>query len=297
MKVEIKPGKYMLGVSGGVDSIALLDLLAKKPGIEIVVCHFDHGIRPDSKQDETLVRRSAAWYKLAYETQRADLGPSASEQTARDARYKFLESMKLKHSAKAVITAHHQDDKIETALLNILRGTGRKGLSAIIDNKAVVRPLLNTPKQDLIKYALDNNLVWREDSSNQSRDYLRNYLRLEVLSKATPEQRSSLISNIDKVAKINKSIDRHIATLSQLLHSNHQLSRDSFTKLPMDLGSELIVYWLRNAQSGEFDKKTVARLNMALRTAGNGTRHSVNRYQQLQISGSSAHFSNTLPKL
>src|SRR4051812_31887046 len=115
MKVKVPRGKYILAVSGGVDSMVLLDLLARKPGIELVVAHFDHGIRPDSKKDEVLVRKAAASYGVAFEPGQGNLGPAASEATARQARYHFLDEVLTKHQALKIITAHHQDDAIETA--------------------------------------------------------------------------------------------------------------------------------------------------------------------------------------
>jgi tRNA(Ile)-lysidine synthase len=105
MKIGIEPGKYVLAVSGGVDSMVLLDLLAKqakgskKIGIQLIVAHFNHGIRADSADDELLTAEVTKRYGLPFEVGYGELGTGASEETAREARYKFLEGVKVKHAA------------------------------------------------------------------------------------------------------------------------------------------------------------------------------------------------------
>src|SRR5258708_37503607 len=101
MKVNTPPGKYILAVSGGVDSMVLLDLLSKKPDVELVVAHFNHGIRADSNLDEELVEKAAQKHGLFHEVGYGKLGAGASEETAREASYKFLKSAARKHKANA----------------------------------------------------------------------------------------------------------------------------------------------------------------------------------------------------
>src|SRR5579871_6122810 len=110
MKADIPSGKYILAVSGGVDSMALLDILSKKSGLALIVAHFNHGIRADAEADETLVKEAARRKGLAVEIGYGRLGSGASEEKARKARYEFLKRIMLKHQADAVVTAHHQDD-------------------------------------------------------------------------------------------------------------------------------------------------------------------------------------------
>jgi tRNA(Ile)-lysidine synthase len=122
MAILIHPGKYVVAVSGGVDSVVLLDHLAGHPEYELVVAHFDHGIRDDSREDEAFVRSLAEKYNVPFESKREDLGKQASEELARDRRYAFLRSVAGKHNAQ-IITAHHADDAVETIAINLLRGT------------------------------------------------------------------------------------------------------------------------------------------------------------------------------
>src|SRR5260221_102633 len=128
MELNVNPGKYIVAVSGGVDSMALLDMLVVLPGLELVVAHFERGIRADSDQDRQLVAATAARYGLPFVFMRGNLGAGVSEAAARTARYAFLGRVRGAHNAGAIITAHHQDDVIETALINLVRGTGSRGL-------------------------------------------------------------------------------------------------------------------------------------------------------------------------
>lgn len=283
MKLSLPRGRYVVGVSGGVDSMVLLNMLSKLPDVELVVAHFNHGTREDSDLDEKLVTRSAKSYNLPMEIGRAKLGKNASEEKARAARYKFLNSVKGKHKAKAIITAHHQDDLIETAFINILRGTGRKGITALAQNPDVLRPLLDYSKVDILEYAKKHRIKWREDSSNADTSYLRNYIRLKVLPNLTNQQRTKLLTNINKLTSVNKELDKEIATLSQLVVKNQRIDRAKFTNLPPEIATEMLADFLRKENIRQFDKKTLNRLANAIKTAKIGTKHDVVRGRILAI--------------
>lgn len=179
--VLASPGSYVVAVSGGVDSMALLHLLRKNPGLDLVVAHFDHGIRDNSSEDRKFVQTFAKANGLKFVYEEGNLGAGASEARARDARYKFLHKTVEDTGSAAIVTAHHQDDVLETAIINLLRGSGRKGLTSLGNRPGIERPLLSVPKRDLVAYAKDQGLRWREDSTNQDLDYLRNYVRHRLL--------------------------------------------------------------------------------------------------------------------
>jgi len=282
MEVKVPAGKYVLAVSGGVDSVVLLDLLSNLSGIDLVIAHFNHGIRPDSVKDELLTANLAAKYKLPYEAGKRGLGAKASEDAARQARYAFLEDVQNKHAASKIITAHHQDDLIETALINLIRGTGRQGLSAISSNPDILRPLLKFSKKEIIGYAKANKLKWREDMTNADTDYLRNYLRHKVLSGLDTVKREALLSHLSAVSSINRKIDQDIATLSQIV-GNEQIDRRAFSELPVSIGNEILVYQLRANDIRDFDAKTIRRLNMAIRTAKADSTHHIKRSARLKV--------------
>jgi tRNA(Ile)-lysidine synthetase-like protein len=282
MKVDIKPGKYILAVSGGVDSMVLLDMLSNLAGVDLVIAHFNHGIRQDSAEDETLVRHAAARYGLPVEVGYGRLGLDASEETARDARYDFLREVQARHKASKIITAHHQDDLIETALINTIRGTGRSGLSSISNNNNILRPLLNTPKAEIVKYAKRHKLAWRDDPTNQNPDYLRNHLRLNVLPKMDAGQRARLLAYIKDAAKANAEIDNRLMVLAEYVGAG-QIDRQLFAALPSSVGNELLVYLLRKENVRDFDTKTINRLNLAIRTSKPASTHPIKKDARLEV--------------
>src|SRR5204863_9622696 len=128
------PGATIVAVSGGADSVALLDLLnevAAEFGLTLVVAHADHGIQPGSGDVGTEVRRLAEQYGLPFELGELHLGLDATETTARRARYAWLAEVRRRREARYLVTAHHRDDQVETILLRVLRGSGPAGPAAL----------------------------------------------------------------------------------------------------------------------------------------------------------------------
>jgi tRNA(Ile)-lysidine synthetase-like protein len=289
MEIAIPKGRYVLAVSGGVDSMVLLDALRKSSDLELIVAHFNHGIRRDSNLDEKMVRQCAQKYGLEFEVGREKMG-KASEEQARNARYRFLRQVQKSHYAKAIITAHHQDDVIETAIINVLRGTGRRGLSSIARSD-ILRPLLNTPKSNLYDYAKKNKLIWREDSTNQQTDYLRNYIRQKVIPKMTSKERQGLLSNIDNLVEIDKQTDKLFATLSLSLIKNDKISRAGFIMLPLEVAAEMLISTLAGRGIKNYDRKLVDRLLMVIKTARPGSLHDINGSWQLKVEKEAVYFS------
>ncbi len=209
---------YVIAVSGGVDSVVLLHQLVNgervKPQLpmgksQLVVAHFDHGIREDSAEDAKFVEQLASTYGLIYETKREELGAQASEELSRTRRYAFLRDVAKRHDA-IIVTAHHADDVIESIAINLTRGTGWRGL-AVLDSADIERPLLDYKKADLIDYAKKYHLEWREDATNQDTKYLRNDLR-QRLTVLDPDSHRLLLLYRDRQCflrqMVNNEIDR-----------------------------------------------------------------------------------------
>lgn len=188
----IPPGRYIVAVSGGVDSMVLLDALSKQPGLDLVVAHFDHGTREDSASDARFVARTAKRLGCEFATERAELGAQVSEDSARKARYDFLHRAVVRCGARAIITAHHQDDVVETAIINLLRGTGWRGLASLCSTAKVIRPMLYASKVDILAYAQEHRLAWREDSTNADLRYLRNRVRLRLMPLINARDREAI---------------------------------------------------------------------------------------------------------
>ncbi len=264
MKVQLAKGKYVAAVSGGVDSVTLLNMLSKQKGLDLIVAHYDHGIRKDSSNDKRFVQQLAQDYGLPFEYAEGHLGSQASEATAREARYKFLREVKNKHQAQAIITAHHQDDALETAIINLLRGTGRKGLTSLESKDDIVRPLLGFSKQELLNYAKANSLIWHEDSTNTDVKYLRNYVRHNIIAKLEPAKRKQLLAIIQSQHSVNVQLDELL--LSQL-GSEKELERKKFAALPHNVAGEVMAAWLRANGLREFDRPTIERAVIGAKTA------------------------------
>jgi tRNA(Ile)-lysidine synthase len=294
MKTEVPTGKYIVAVSGGVDSMALLDMLSHLPNLELIVAHFNHGIRrTDSAKDQALVSKAAKAYKLPVEVGHGYLKANASEDLARQKRYEFLYKILREHNAKKIITAHHQDDLIETAFLNILRGSGSRGIVSIANNTMVLRPLLNTPKSELVNYAIKHNLKWREDNSNSDVKYLRNNIRAHLSQHLTNKDRKNIVNNLDKIAEIHVQKQELLATISHNLIIKHKIYRSKLNLLPVEVANEIILEWLRNEEVKDVDRKTIERLNIALRTALPGTIHPVKGEFKVMIGAKSAQLTKT----
>jgi tRNA(Ile)-lysidine synthase len=294
MEINVPPGKYIIAVSGGVDSMVLLDVLRQNPSVELVVAHFNHGIRPDSSWDEELVVRTAKSHSMPIEVGYGELGVNTSEETARIKRYEFLTSLKTKYKTDKIITAHHQDDLVETAFINLLRGSGSRGLVAMLINPNIIRPLTSFRKQQLLDYAINNGISWREDTTNTNPAYLRNYIRGNIIPLLSAKDRKNLVVNIDKVANIINEKDHLLATISQKIVKNNMITRSKFIVLPGEVRSELIMYWLRQQKVKEVDKKTVEKIDVALKTASAGTRHSIKKGLWLKLDIKSAQFETSL---
>lgn len=271
MDARLEPGKYVIAVSGGVDSVALLHYLQQQPELQLTVAHFDHGIRDDSVQDRQLVEELAHYYNLPFVFDEGELGTDASESLAREARYNFLRKVSDESNAKAIITAHHQDDAVETAIINILRGTGRKGLTSIGGSSDIQRPILHIPKESLIAYAKDQGLTWREDSTNKDEKYLRNYVRHRLISRINLENHQKLLKIIDTARTTNEELDNLLLEELRAHSTNNVIDKQWFVQLPHAVAREIMATWLRASGVFDFDRKTLERLVIAAKIGRPGT--------------------------
>jgi len=272
MQISVQPGRYVVAVSGGVDSMVLLQLLSQQPSLELIVAHFEHGIRPESDQDRLLVQAAAQRLGLPFYYEHGQLGAQASEALAREARYRFLTKIKRQTGAQALITAHHQDDLMETIIINLLRGTGRKGLSSLASTEQIVRPLLAWTKHDVYQQAAElkrrnPHFTWSEDSTNEDDQYLRNYVRHHIITQLGEAGRRSLLDHARKAGQTNPLID---ALLLRSMDNHRQsavLDRRWFTMLPYDISCEVMAAWLRQNGIRQFDRKLIERLVVTAKVA------------------------------
>ena len=205
-KQLLQPGERVLvGVSGGVDSVVLLNILLKT-GFECIVAHCNFHLRgSESDRDEQFVEKLAKEYgvlfkKIDFDTKGyAKSNKISIEMAARELRYEWFNRVAKEIHSESIVVAHHADDSIETFLLNLVRGTGLKGLTGIdAKNGNIVRPLLTCTRQELEKYAKENNLQAVFDSTNASNDYSRNKIRnqvIPILSDINPSVNQTFFEN------------------------------------------------------------------------------------------------------
>lgn len=287
MLIRLQPGrKYVVAVSGGVDSVVLLDILAKhNPKTALVVAHFDHGIRRNSAKDALFVKALAKRYNLRYSTTAAELGPQASEDEARRARYGFLRSLAAEEEA-ALVTAHHLDDFLETVVMNYHRGCGRRGLVSLQSSNQLFRPLLRIPKQRLVDYAQANELEWMEDATNADRRYLRNYIRAEVMPKFSPAQKQELLEICERLLDCNHQLDEF---LTNYLHyqsfrrAGQVYSRAWFNRLSHAQACEVATVWLAAAEAGDYTQRLVEYIVVKLKTLPPGKQIAVAHQKNIAL--------------
>jgi len=222
----------VLGVSGGIDSIVMLDLFTKIYLKEnLIVAHVNHSLRAESDEDERFVKSIAKKYKIKFVSKKLDPHKSGNlEEYFRDERRKFLLSVVKKYSADFLALAHNADDQAETVLMNLARGSGPAGLSGMKDSdEQIIRPILHYSRAEILEYAKEHKLAWREDKTNRDISYSRNYIRhqiLPLLARLNPEY----LANIGRSSKIQREIDDYLKAkasfLTRQLHENSLVSKE-----------------------------------------------------------------------
>ena len=204
----------IVAVSGGADSVALLDILVSLVDLRLslVVAHLNHSLRGvESDGDESFVRQLAAGYGLPFETRRVDVNYLSAEkklsleEAGRVARYEYLRELAVCHKASAIALAHHADDQAETLLMRLIRGAGVTGLAAMAPKTedGVVRPLLRVTRSEIELYLGHRGQTFRTDSSNTDTRFLRNRIRhdlLPYLATYNPSIRERLLSTTEALA-------------------------------------------------------------------------------------------------
>ncbi len=216
--------KVLLTVSGGVDSMVLLDLFASTE-YKIGVAHCNFQLRGDeSEEDEVLVEELAKkhgvpFYNMRFETTaEMERTGESMEMAARRLRYTWFNELCEEHGYTAIAVAHHADDSIETFFINLFRGTGLRGLTGIKKRIGrIVRPLSFSTRKDILEYAATNHIPYREDSSNRSTKYLRNKIRLGLvprLREINPRFTQMMRGNLERLTEAQRFISsciEHIA--------------------------------------------------------------------------------------
>ena len=186
--VILKDQRLLLALSGGLDSCVLLDLCLKS-GFRPALAHCNFQLRGQSSNEDadwiqTLAReKGLECHVQSFDTQALALKKKVSIQmAARQLRYRWFDTLSNQYDYDLILVAHHADDALETFMINVMRGTGLKGLLGIPEQRGkILRPMLFFSREEIMRYALENKIQWREDLSNAKTEYLRNALRHKVI--------------------------------------------------------------------------------------------------------------------
>ncbi|WP_445748889.1 tRNA lysidine(34) synthetase TilS [Polaribacter sp.] len=219
----LKDAKLLLAISGGLDSVVLMHL-CNQLNLQISLAHCNFTLRnEESDLDEEFVKKIAQIssnqiFITNFDTEKIAKNRQISIQiAARELRYNWFQELVLKHQFEFVLTAHHLDDSLETFLIHLTRGSGLDGFTGIpAKNGNIIRPLLPFSRAEILEYAIENQLQWREDSSNSSTKYLRNKIRHQV---------------IPILREINPSLLDSFANTSHYLQDAQQIINDKIQEI------------------------------------------------------------------
>jgi tRNA(Ile)-lysidine synthase len=212
--------------------------------------------------------------------EKASLGPNTSEDTARIARYNFFNWICSSGNRK-LITAHHQDDAIETAIINLVRGTSNDGLCSIY-NQEIARPLLAIDKVRIIDYALSNNLHWLDDTTNEDVRLLRNRIRLMYMPKMSEVQRARFLTIIGKAKAIRDERNLLMSVIDEYVSNNSNiLMKSSFVGLDQDIAQEYLKHKLKNMVG--VSQLMLARVVMNVKNLTNGKKIVLSKNCSIEI--------------
>lgn len=253
--------KIVIGVSGGPDSICLLHVLyglKEKLGIEIVVAHVNHMLRDVADLETEYVQNFCKKLGIQCYVKKADIleisktQKKGTEEVGRQVRYDFFDEVAKKTNSNKIATAHNSNDRAETVILNILRGSGLsglKGIEPIRDNK-YIRPLINTDRQDIENYCNDNKLEPKYDKTNNENIYTRNKVRNTVIPYIKKEFNPNIIKTINRLSSLATEENEYLQAITKqefenlLIEKTENIILDlhKFNSLNLVIKRRLILY-------------------------------------------------------
>lgn len=256
-----KNDKIVIGVSGGPDSICLLHVLyglKEKLGIEIVVAHVNHMLRDVADLETEYVQNFCKKLGIECYVKKADIleisktQKKGTEEVGRQVRYDFFDEVAKKTNSNKIATAHNSNDRAETVILNILRGSGLsglKGIEPIRDNK-YIRPLINTDRQDIENYCNDNKLEPKYDKTNNENIYTRNKVRNTVIPYIKKEFNPNIIKTINRLSSLATEENEYLQAITKQEFENLLIEKTEniildlhrFNSLNLVIKRRLILY-------------------------------------------------------
>lgn len=239
-----KGEKVLVAVSGGPDSLALLQVLLSLK-YDVCVAHVNHGLRESAISDEIFVKQFCEERKIPcfvkqvslkslIKTEKSLKGMSL-EEAGRRVRYDFFEEMAEQNHCAKIALAHNANDNVETVMMNLLRGSGLTGLKGIEPKREkIVRPLLEVSREEIEAYCKAENLIPRQDESNQETVYTRNKIRLELIPYIEKNINSNVMQNISRMSEIVREEERYLSNQAELAYQS-VLQKEEETEVICDL--------------------------------------------------------------
>jgi tRNA(Ile)-lysidine synthase len=271
--------RYLIGVSGGRDSVALLHWLVGLGYGRLIVCHLDHRLRGrSSAADARFVERLAVQHGLGFETAAADVRMRAADEklsietAARAARYDFFARVARRRRCRTIFLGHHADDLVESFLINLFRGagtTGQRGMQSITTRTiqqvqlTIVRPLLGVWRSEIESYVRENRLKYREDATNERLDALRNRVRHRVIPDLQKQFGRDIRKSVHRAATI--AAEEHPLLEGLLPPFTSRPAVQQLRNLPVALQRRALVQWLRSSSIADvgFDMAEAVRSLLA----------------------------------
>lgn len=274
-----KDAGYLVGVSGGRDSVALLDQLMAADCDKLTICHFNHGLRgrssdADARFVEKLAETRGCDFALgsANVRQFAKRNKMSIEMAARAARYQFFADVARQLDRSVIFLGHHADDLIETFLINLFRGAGTRGLAAIREishhqigtaDLTVVRPLLGVWRSEIDRYVRARRLKFREDASNKDLTPLRNRVRGKVVPYLEKTLGRNIRQNIWRTATIAAEEEDFFNTMLPKLDQG-ALAVTPLAKMPVAVQRRVLRKWLQAAPVPDIGFDVIERVRLLL---------------------------------
>ncbi len=284
-----KNDTIVVATSGGPDSMALLRLLISLKdtyNLNIICAHVNHNVRKESEKEKTFVENYAVINKIKFEYMKIKeyKNNKFSEDEARKLRYKFLNEVCLKYKANYLMTAHHGDDLIETILMRITRGSnlkGYKGISKISGNNnyKIVRPLLYTTKEDIIKYLDDNNIEYVIDKSNSDIKYTRNRYRKHLLPFLKSEDKNVHLKFLEYSEELESTynyINNTLINKYNKIVNNNVIDRKLFLEEDSFIKNKIIEKVIENIQKDNIFNIDKNLLNIMIKYIDSNTKGMIN---------------------
>ena len=258
LRVKMTPveaGNYLLGLSGGADSVALMLMLipaAREKRIRLEAIHVNHGLRADeSDEDERFCSILCKKEGIPLYTCRADLSGRTDEASAREARYAIFRKRYAESGADALILAHHADDQAETFLMRLLRGAGPDGLACMKEDETVgslriLRPMLRLRREEIRNALRTDGITWREDSSNEDQSYLRNRIRHElmpVLNRISGTAVEKICRTAAQTGDDNRVLNTEAKAILERISDGWMLDAESLAERPVSLRRRVLRIW------------------------------------------------------